>query len=101
MNERAVSPRSFIVVFSSLVKLNANICLSGHLITVVAVDGAEKTSEVTVEIDVLDVNDQPPRFVKRKYQGFMNKDLTKLRNDLQVEVSEILGVLFSTNFAKL
>ena len=44
------------------------------------------SSEATIEIEVLDVNDQPPRFVKRKYQGFMNKDLTKLRNDLQVEV---------------
>ena len=44
-----------------------------------------QTSQTTLVINVIDVNDNPPIFKKRKYQGFMNKDLTGLRNDLQVE----------------
>ena len=28
-----------------------------------------------------------PKFKKRAYQGFMNSDLTHLRNDVQVEVA--------------
>ena len=43
-------------------------------------------SQVTLAINVLDVNDNPPIFKKRKYQGFMNNDLTNLRNDLQVSI---------------
>ena len=43
-------------------------------------------SQVTLAINVVDVNDNPPIFKKRKYQGFMNNDLTNLRNDLQVSV---------------
>ena len=44
-------------------------------------------SQVTLVINVVDVNDNPPIFKKRKYQGFMNNDLTNLRNDLQVSTS--------------
>ena len=47
-----------------------------------------RTAEATLEITVKDVNDHAPRFVRKKYQGFMNKDLTKLRNDLQVEAND-------------
>ena len=43
-------------------------------------------SQVTLAINVVDVNDNPPIFKKRKYQGFMNNDLTNLRNDLQVSI---------------
>ena len=31
-----------------------------------------------------DVNDVPPKFKKRKYEGFMSNDLSRLRNNLQV-----------------
>ena len=55
--------------------------------TIVAQDlgTPSQTSQTTLVINVIDVNDNPPIFKKRKYQGFMNKDLTGLRNDLQVE----------------
>ena len=33
---------------------------------------------------VQDVNDTPPEFKQRKYEGFMTPDLTRLRNDVQV-----------------
>ena len=45
-------------------------------------------SQVTLAINVVDVNDNPPIFKKRKYQGFMNNDLTNLRNDLQVSINK-------------
>jgi hypothetical protein len=65
------------------------------VVGVEAVDRAGNTfgrsAEATVIINVLDANDQGPRFLKKKYQGFMNGDLTKLRNDLQVQV--ILAML--------
>ena len=44
-----------------------------------------QSSQATLVINVIDINDNPPIFKKRKYQGFMNKELTALRNDLQVE----------------
>ncbi len=33
---------------------------------------------------MLDVNDEKPRFMHKVYQGFMSKDLSRLRNDLVV-----------------
>ena len=59
-------------------------------------------SQVTLAINIVDFNDNPPIFKKRKYQGFMNNDLTNLRNDLQVSIKnnkyQILEInLFSKN----
>ena len=51
-------------------------------------DGVGKTSQARIVFNILDSNDSPPKFTKRAYQGFMNSDLTKLRNDLQVEVKD-------------
>ncbi len=53
--------------------------------TVEAIDNGKpaQTSQATVIVNVVDVNDNAPIFKHRKYQGFMNRDLTDLRNDLQ------------------
>ena len=63
---------------------------SGFVMTIEAQDlgTPSQTSQTTLVINVIDVNDNPPIFKKRKYQGFMNKDLTGLRNDLQVEATD-------------
>lgn len=65
----------------------------GHTIGVEAIDQngepGGRTAQATIVINVVDVNDQPPIFLKKKYQGFMNGDLTKLRNDLQVEATDL------------
>ena len=62
--------------------------VSGFALTVEAEDKGTPPlkSQVTLVINIKDVNDNPPIFKKRKYQGFMNNDLTNLRNDLQVGV---------------
>ena len=57
-----------------------------HVAYVEATDDAGKTSQAKIHFILLDVNDSPPKFKKRVYQGFMNSDLTRLRNDVQVEV---------------
>ena len=57
-----------------------------HVAYVEATDGAGKASQAKIHFILLDVNDSPPKFKKRVYQGFMNSDLTRLRNDVQVEV---------------
>lgn len=46
-------------------------------------------SQATVIINILDINDNAPIFKRRKYQGFMNQELTDLRNDLQVEAFDL------------
>ena len=57
-----------------------------HVAYVEATDDAGKASQAKIHFILLDVNDSPPKFKKRVYQGFMNSDLTRLRNDVQVEV---------------
>ena len=54
--------------------------------TVEAVDSGNPklSSQATVIVNLLDENDNPPIFKRRKYQGFMNSDLSDFRNDLQV-----------------
>ena len=54
--------------------------------TVEAIDSGETklSSQATIFINILDENDNPPIFKRRKYQGFMNSDLSDFRNDLQV-----------------
>ena len=64
--------------------------LPEHILTVEAVDQSGqsfgRTAQASIVLTIKDINDNPPRFLKKKYQGFMNNDLTHLRNDLQVEV---------------
>ena len=69
---------------------SCNDFFSGFVMTIEAQDlgTPSQTSQTTLVINVIDVNDNPPIFKKRKYQGFMNKDLTGLRNDLQVEATD-------------
>eukprot|EP00095_Tigriopus_kingsejongensis_P012458 maker-scaffold696_size110080-snap-gene-0.13 protein:Tk12458 transcript:maker-scaffold696_size110080-snap-gene-0.13-mRNA-1 annotation:"cad86_drome ame: full" len=66
--------------------------VASHVIGVEAVDhsgqSGSRTAQATIVINLKDVNDQPPRFLKKKYQGFMNSELTQLRNDLQVEAAD-------------
>ena len=40
-------------------------------------------------INIEDVNDVPPLFKQRKYEGFMTSDLSRLRNNLQVEAVDL------------
>ena len=70
--------------------------------TVEAVDSGNPklSSQATVIVNLLDENDNPPIFKRRKYQGFMNSDLSDFRNDLQVILNifliNILNFLFQT-----
>lgn len=50
-----------------------------------------RTGQTTVEISVMDINDEAPKFLRKVYQGFMNNELTRLRNDLIVEVISCLN----------
>ena len=61
---------------------------TGFALTIEAEDSGNPPmkSQVTLAINIMDINDNPPIFKKRKYQGFMNNDLTNLRNDLQVSI---------------
>ena len=51
--------------------------------------GEKNTATARLVITIDDVNDVPPLFKRRKYEGFMTPDLTRLRNDLQVEAVDL------------
>ena len=59
--------------------------------TVDAIDSGDPrlSSQATIIVNILDENDNPPIFKRRKYQGFMNSDLSDFRNDLQVSFQKI------------
>ena len=63
----------------------------GFAMTVEAKDMGDppQSAQVTLVINVQDVNDNAPVFKRRRYQGFMSTDLTSLRNDLQVEAVDL------------
>ena len=51
--------------------------------------GVSKSARARLVINIEDVNDVPPLFKQRKYEGFMSADLTRLRNNLQVEAVDL------------
>ena len=68
--------------------------------TVEAVDSGNPklSSQATVIVNLLDENDNPPIFKRRKYQGFMNSDLSDFRNDLQVRRNEFSNYILNFYF---
>ena len=48
-----------------------------------------QAARVRLVINIEDVNDVPPLFKQRKYEGFMTSDLSRLRNNLQVEAVDL------------
>lgn len=51
--------------------------------------GISQKARARLVITVEDVNDMPPLFKQRKYEGFMTSDLSRLRNNLQVEAVDL------------
>ena len=51
--------------------------------------GISQVARARLVITVEDVNDMPPLFKQRKYEGFMSSDLSRLRNNLQVEAVDL------------
>ena len=51
--------------------------------------GISQAARARLVITVEDVNDMPPLFKQRKYEGFMSSDLSRLRNNLQVEAVDL------------
>lgn len=71
--------------FLALLKLTDDFT-EEFVMTIEAIDGGDPplSSQATIIVNVSDVNDNAPVFKKRMYQGFMNGDLSNLRNDVQV-----------------
>ncbi len=51
--------------------------LTDHKFQIVATDGGGRSSQVPVVVHLEDVNDLPPKFKKRVYQGFMTPDMSR------------------------
>ena len=51
--------------------------------------GQSNIARARLVITIEDVNDVPPLFKQRKYEGFMTSDLSRLRNNLQVEAVDL------------
>ena len=82
-------PSRYKFLIEIVVQLNAKNVLQNyidHIAYVEATDGQGKASHARIHFILLDRNDSPPKFKRHSYQGFMNSELTRLRNNLQVEV---------------
>ena len=58
-------------------QLNFNLFFTEHSFSVVAMDPGGRSAQVRVVVHLEDINDSPPKFKKRIYQGFMTPDLSK------------------------
>ena len=71
-----------------------NVLFAAYVLLVEARDengnpGISQVARARLVITVEDVNDMPPLFKQRKYEGFMSSDLSRLRNNLQVEAVDL------------
>ena len=71
-----------------------NVLFAAYVLLVEARDengnpGISQVAQARLVISVEDVNDMPPLFKQRKYEGFMSSDLSRLRNNLQVEAVDL------------
>ena len=71
-----------------------NVLFAAYVLLVEARDengnpGISQVARARLVISVEDVNDMPPLFKQRKYEGFMSSDLSRLRNSLQVEAVDL------------
>ena len=71
-----------------------NVLFAAYVLLVEARDengnpGISQVARARLVISVEDVNDMPPLFKQRKYEGFMSSDLSRLRNNLQVEAVDL------------
>lgn len=57
------------------------------MVSIEATDEMGANARVDFIIRVMDANDNPPIFTRKSYIGFLTADLTNLRGDLQVQVT--------------
>ena len=82
------------LTFYSRQSIIKNLVFSAYVLLVEAQDengnpGISQVARARLVITVEDVNDMPPLFKQRKYEGFMSSDLSRLRNNLQVEAVDL------------
>ena len=64
-----------------------------YYLTVVAADGGGRRQTAPVTLDIVDVNDNAPQFLRTDYQGHIKENSTHFDKELKIEVYFVLCMM--------
>lgn len=87
------SERFYIDSSNGSVFVKCNDCIdrekvSGYFLTVVATDGGQLTGVASLAVNVIDMNDNPPRFLKTGYTAYLKENAEIFQEEVRLEARD-------------